>query len=53
MKCPFQLGTVEEIPHSANDEGLEQGPKEDVEICSLGSFQSFARHGPKQPDLTL
>lgn len=49
----ISAGHGDKIPHSENDEALEKGPKEAVEIYILGSFQNFAGQSPEQPDLTL
>lgn len=46
-------GRRDKIPHSENDEALEEGPEEAVEICILGNIQNFTGQGPEQPDLTL
>lgn len=49
----ISVGHKDKIPHSENDEALEEGPKEAVEIYIFGSFQNFAGQVPEQPDLTL
>lgn len=49
----ISAGHRDKIPHSENDEVLEEGPKKAVEICVLGSFQNFTGQSPEQPDLTL
>lgn len=49
----ISAGHGDHIPHSEKDEALEEGLKEDVEICILGCFQNFTGQGPEQPDLSL
>ena len=49
----ISAGHRDKIPHSENDEPLEEGRKEAVETYILGSFQTFTGQGHEQPDLIL
>lgn len=54
LLCNVHSSNVQwKIPQSENDEALEEGPKEAVEICIHGHFLNLTGQGPEQCDSTL